>query len=146
MKQPDAKAGSLRTSFVTRFKAPTKDKYSLLKQQGEPLFTTDQLAEATWCLDKILRKACIENNISKPYFMEKYKEYAINKWGMFPTQAANNRANLIKALYKGGITYKLMITVLDHVLGFKLEDMTMVIKTPKGRKTYGLKESDSDNK
>ena len=145
MKMPDGKAGSLRTSFIARFKAPTDDKYDLLKAQGEPLFTEEQLAEASWCLDKILRKACIENGITKPYFMEKYKDYAINKRGMFPTQAANNRANLIKALYKGGITYKLMVTVLDHVLGFPLDNLTMVIKTPKGSKAYGLKESDGDN-
>ncbi len=141
MKLPDEKSGSLRTSFVARFTAPSEDKYELLKQQGEPLFTKEQLESATWCLDKILRKACIENNISKPYFMEKYKDYAINKRGMFPTQAANNRANLVKALYKGGITYKLMITVLDHVLGFELDNMTMVIKTPDGNKAYGVKES-----
>lgn len=141
MKSP-AKAGSLRTSFVARFKAPAEDAYELLKSQGEPLFTKEQLMEATWCLDKILRKACIENNISKPYFMEKYKEYAINKRGMYPTQAANNRANLIKALYKGGITYKMMITVLDHVLGFELDDLTMVIKTPTGNKEYGVKEKE----
>lgn len=141
MKLPDEKSGSLRTSFVARFTAPSEDKYELLKQQGEPLFTKEQLESATWCLDKILRKACIENNISKPYLMEKYKDYAINKRGMFPTQAANNRANLVKALYKGGITYKLMITVLDHVLGFELDNMTMVIKTPDGNKVYGVKES-----
>jgi len=141
MKLPDEKSGSLRTSFVARFTAPSEDKYELLKQQGEPLFTKEQLESATWCLDKILRKVCIENNISKPYFMEKYKDYAINKRGMFPTQAANNRANLVKALYKGGITYKLMITVLDHVLGFELDNMTMVIKTPDGNKAYGVKES-----
>ena len=64
MKLPDTKTGSLRTSFVARFKAPSEDRYTLLKSQGEALFTKEQLAEATWCLDKILRKACIENNIT----------------------------------------------------------------------------------
>lgn len=131
---------SLRNSFVAKFSAPSEDKYDLLKQQGEPLFTEEQLSEATWCLDKILRKVCIENNISRAYFMEKYKNYAINKRGMFPTQAANNRANTLKSLYKGNITYKLLLTVLDHVLGFELEDMSMVINTNNGKKSYGIKE------
>ena len=142
MRIPSDESESLRTSYLYRFKTPTKDKYELLKQQGEPLFTREQLEESTWCLDKMLRKICIENRVSKPYFMEKYKDYAINKRGMYPTQAANNRANLIKALYKGNITYKLMITVLDHVLGFELDDLTLVVKTKTGTKVYGLKESD----
>lgn len=139
-KPPDIQPGSLRRSFVSKFESPSNAKYELLKLQGEPLFTKEQLLEAPGSLDRILRRICIENNISKAYFMEKYKEYAINKRGMFPTQAANNRANMLKALYKGDITYKLMITVLDHVLGFELDDMTMVVKTQKGTKTYGVKE------
>jgi hypothetical protein len=131
---------SLRRSFISRFKAPSKTEYEILKDQGEPLFTKEQLAESPGSLDRILRRICIENNISKAYFMEKYKEYAINKRGMFPSQAANNRTNLLKALYKGNITYKLMMTVLDHVLGFKLDDMKLVIKTSNGTKSYGVKE------
>ena len=90
----------------------------------------------------MIRKLCVENNITEEYFNERYKIYAMKELGMLPNQASNNRSNLTKALKLGGITFKRFLEVACMVLGFTIENLIFELADKEGKlQTLEFKET-----
>lgn len=91
---------------------------------GRPLFEENSLKGKNLNIcDKILRRWCIDHNITVEYFSEAYQIYARDILLMHPTKIPHQRTNLMKALKTGGITWKRFDMALFRVLGFRLEDV-----------------------
>ena len=133
MQRPDPNNSRIRDIFTKTFANSKKvDELEQLKHIGPLLFTDAEIYATSWPLDRMLRRFCVENNISEAYFAEKYKLYALQELGMHPTQASNNRSNLTKALKAGHITYKRFVEVVCNVLGYVVEEMEFKISDKKG--------------
>lgn len=133
MKKPDPTKSRIATQFANRFEQMVDlDELEQLKAQSPKLFTKDEINESAWHWDRILRKICVENNISVAYFDEKYRLYATLVLGMDSIKTSNNRSNLYKALKAGNITYKRFVEVTCGVLGYKIEDLDISFKTKAG--------------
>ena len=124
MIKPDSSQSRIKDIFAKTLANTTKvDELEQLKLAGTPMFTDDEINATSWPLDRLIRRLCVENNITEEYFNERYKIYAMKELGMHPAQASNNRSNLTKALKAGNITYKRFLEVACMVLGFTVENM-----------------------
>ena len=133
MQRPDPNKSRIRDIFTKTFENSKKvDELEQLKHIGPPLFSDAEIYATSWPLDRVLRKFCVENNISEAYFAEKYKIYALQELGMHPTQASNNRSNLTKALKAGHITWKRLVEVISNVLGYVVEEIEFTISDTSG--------------
>lgn len=140
MTPPKANMEQIRDSFMARFAGVKKvDELEALKFIGEPLFTTEEITETAWPLDRLLRKLCVDNRITDAYFNERYKIYAYVKLGLHPTKACNNKNNIMKAIKKGHITYTKLVEVASKILGFEISNMVFTFNAPAGsRQTISL--------
>lgn len=140
MKKPDPSKSRIATRFENRFDQMVDlDELEQLKAQSPKLFTEEEMFASSWHLDLILRKICVENNISVAYFDEKYRLYATLVLGMDSVKTSNNRSNLYKALKAGNITYKRFIEVACGVLGFEIKDLDISLTTKTGKvQKFGL--------
>lgn len=106
------------------------DRVELLKTEGEPLFTEKEMNASCDLLVHTFRRLCVEQHVSREYFEEKYKRYAITVLGKTPQAAANNRANIIKMLKRGDkISWKKFIELTELVLGLKPETISIVFSS-----------------
>ena len=143
MQKPDPSKSRINDIFTARFEnMQPVDELEQLKHHGDPLFTElDPVYKSSWLLDRMLVKICSENHITEAYFAEKYKLYALKVLGMHPTQASNNRSNLLKALKAGNITFKRFLEVVCKVLAFNIEQVVFEVVEPSGTKqAFSLKE------
>lgn len=97
-----------------------------IRRVGTPLFTEDQITETTWDLDKLLRRICVEHNITEEYFSECYKNYACNEYTEHVTLINNQKTNLLRTMKAGFITMKTLKRVLA-ILNFTVVDMSLKI-------------------
>ena len=133
MQKPDPNNSRIRDIFTKTFANSKKvDELEQLKHIGPPLFSDGEIYATSCHLDRMLRKFCVENNITEAYFAEKFKLYALQELGMDPAQASNNRSNLTKALKAGHITYKRFVEVICNVLGYVVEEIEYKISDKKG--------------
>lgn len=134
MIKPDPSQSRIKDIFAkTLANASKADELEQLKLAGTPLFTDEDITETSWPLDRLIRRLCVENNITEEYFNERYKVFAMKELGMHPTQASNNRSNLVKALKAGNITYKRFLEVACMVLGFTIENMVFEFADKEGK-------------
>lgn len=143
MQKPDPSKSRINDIFTARFEnMQPVDELEQLKHHGDPLFTElDPVFRSSWLLDRMLVKICEENHITEAYFAEKYKLYALKVLGMHPTQASNNRSNLLKALKAGNITFKRFLEVVCKVLAFNIEQVVFEVVEPTGiKQAFSLKE------
>ena len=131
MRKPDPNASRVRNIITENLLRDIKLKdIENYRNQGELLFTEEDINATPWPLDRFIRSIMVQNRITEPYFNELYKIYAMEKLGQLPSQASNNRSNLVKALKCGGITYKRFIEAIECVLGYSFVEISMVIDTP----------------
>lgn len=146
MQKPDPAKSRINDIFTARFEnMQPVDELEQLKHHGDPLFTeNDDVYKSSWLLDRLLVKICQENHITETYFAEKYKMYGLKILGMHPTQASNNRSNLLKALKAGNITFKRFLEVVCKVLAFNIDQVIFEVIEPTGNKqAFSLKEKSS---
>ena len=143
MIKPDPSQSRIKDIFAKTLANTTKvDELEQLKLSGTPLFTPEEINATSWHLDRMIRKLCVENNITEEYFNERYKIYAMKELGMLPSQASNNRSNLTKALKLGGITFKRFLEVACMVLGFTIENLIFELADKEGKlQTLEFKET-----
>ncbi len=136
MNKPDPSKSRIRSIFTETFsnvnKQQKEDELEQLKTVGPLLFSEAEIYATPHSLDKVLRKFCVENNITEAYFTEKFKIFALQELGMHPVRESNNRSNTIKSLKAGYITYKTFIKVMCMVLGYTIEEMTFVFSDDDG--------------
>lgn len=133
MNKPDPRQSRVRDliSETTTIIKKVED-LEKLKQQGPLLFEEKDIYATSWPLDQLLRELCVRNHITEAYFNERYKIYALQELGKLPTQASNDRSNTVKAIKNGYITYKRLIDVAQHVLGFNVMRLQFVFRDNKG--------------
>ena len=134
MKHPSPESVSIITQVfedVTGALLPM-DQEELLKQIGEPLFSEEDVNATCDLLVHAFRQLCAKENITKEYFAEKYKRYAITVLGKTPQSAANNRANIEKMLKRGDrISWKKFLELTQLVLGLKPELISITFSNMK---------------
>lgn len=106
------------------------DKVEQLRQEGTPLFTEKDVGATSDIILSMFRRLCVQEHITKEYFDEKYKQYAILVLGKTPQSAMNNKANIVKELKKGEkLSSRRFMELTQLVLGLKPTLATFVFVT-----------------
>lgn len=103
-----------------------------LKRLGTPLFTASDVNWEQSYLDYLLRSMFIKQNITQEYFEVMHKRYAMNDLAKPHDDVANNKANLLKSLKSGGITWKRFVEAVVNVLKYEIVDIRIEMKDPSG--------------
>lgn len=118
------------------------DQVEKLKQEGPPLFTREEMNATCDFLVHVFRQLCVDEHISKRYFDEKYRHYAVTVLGKTPQAASNNKSNIIKMLKKGDkISWKKFLELTHLVLGLKPEMVSMIFKRVKSKEEIKISTS-----
>lgn len=95
---------------------------------GVPLFTKEDIGrgKAINVLDTLLRGFFIQQGITKEIFNYRFHDYALNKLGLHSTELNWTKGNLLKAIYKGNITFFVFRRALMS-MGYELRNVTAEI-------------------
>lgn len=136
MKKPSPESSSIITQEFDDLTGSllTPDETEQLKLCGEPLFTEEEMNATCDHLVHMFRQLCVVEHITKEYFDEKYRRYAITVLGKTPQAASNNKSNIIKMLKRGDkISWKKFIELTELVLGLKPEMISIVFSNVKDK-------------
>jgi hypothetical protein len=111
---------------------------------GEPLYELADIQKVKDPLTRIFRRLCVENNITYPYFAQRFNEYSIDILQLPEVKVYNGLNNLKKPLYgKDGektqpLTSRTFLKFMA-VLGFDVLNITIAVTTEEGQhQTYSL--------
>ena len=102
-----------------------EDSLERLKREGTPLFTIDDIKNASDDLVKMFRSLCVTENITLEYFTEKYKLYVIMTLGKSSQSASNNKVNILKMLKDDKLSWRKFRELTQLVLGYDTTNMVM---------------------
>jgi len=131
--------------YIEKVHATDTDDLEYLKSTGDPLFTEEELRQAIHPLDRLVRRICVERNITTDYFREKHDRQCAYMLGMLPEQAQNKRSNLLKALKQGDITMKRFLEMVCFVLELDIKNMIVECKDKVDGKTHCYALTTSEN-
>lgn len=136
MKKPSPESSSIITQNfddLTGSLLPP-DEVEKLKLSGDLLFTEEEMNATCDHLVHMFRQLCVVEHITKNYFDQKYRHYAITVLGKTPQAASNNKSNIIKMLKRGDkISWKKFIELTELVLGLKPEMISIVFSNVKDK-------------
>ncbi len=108
---------------------------------GSPLFSREEVLESRHEDDILLRSIFVEYNISKEWFSQQCRKYAIEVLGLLPSQANTPGSNLIRALKTGNISNQRYNEAL-RVLNYSIVDQSVTIRDPEGNvKTFTVQDA-----
>lgn len=103
-------------------------------RSGEPIFVENDVYTTGEILDQALRRLFVDRNITYDYFEEKFKTYGINIRGWSAKKTNNNKANMLKQIKKGGISFKVFDKCVRGILSTKIDRLTFDFTDNKGDK------------
>ena len=110
------------------------DEIEKLKLEGPLLFNEEEANATCDLLVHTFRQLCLVEHVTKKYFDEKYKRYAVTVLGKTPQAASNNKSNIIKMLQKGDkISWKKFLELTHLVLGLKPEMISIIFSSVKNK-------------
>ena len=114
--------------------AESKSRTPITMQEGQPLFTKEDIERGKNNLDRQLRYFCDYCRMGKDYLINKAVDHYQLVEGHGRERAKSNTQNLIRALEKGDITYN-RFEELFRVLGYEILDQSTTVRDQNGNVT-----------
>lgn len=136
------KIPNIEEEFSQRFlSGPRYTLDQTLMSSGAPLFVQEEVVASTHPLDVLLRSIFVKKKITKEYFSQQCRKYAIEVMGLMSSAANTPGSNLIRALKQGNISWMRFFEALA-VLNLSIEDMSIKLSSINGEvETINLLES-----
>lgn len=126
------KIPEISEEFRERFlNGPKCTAAQLAMTAGSPLFLPEEVLATNHELDILLRSVFVRKQISKEYFSQQCRRYAIEVMGFLSTQANTPGSNLIRALKIGNITIQRFNEALQ-ILNFNIVEMKLTVTDANG--------------
>lgn len=103
------------------------------KRVGTPLFLPKDVGRSAGLLDHMIRFIMVDSEVTGDYFTGMHRKYASIALGVVKERVAQHKTNLLKALRKGNITFKVFAATL-RVLGYSVEDIVFHLTSEDGTK------------